>query len=104
MNLSLDAYKSYRVSSSGSLKLIVREGEYSSTSANKMKITCVLAIIMSFLAWETAGFACFGKHKYDCIKTDGCTWKTVWTYIGYCHKDADADAIQARGQQFGTPF
>ena len=90
---------------SSSVSRIVGEGENSSTTANKMKITCVITIILGFLAWETAGWECFGKTYRDCMRThkqeygygSHCSWHTVWKFIGYCYKPEDEDKIFLRG-------
>merc|ERR1711936_268907 len=59
----------------------------------KMKITCVIVIIMSFLVWENAAWDCFGKTKNQCSKANDCDWHTVWTFIGWCYKIEDEDKI-----------
>ena len=61
-----------------------------------MKITCVIAIIMSFLVWENDA-ACFGKTKNACSKANDCDWHTVWTFIGWCYKIEDAEKIFLNG-------
>ena len=98
--LSLDAY--IRLQSDFIFQSYSRRRKILFNYSIKMKITCVIAIIMSFLVWENAAMVCFGKTKNQCseARANGCDWHTDGPFIGRCYRIEDADKIFLNGAGF----